>query len=95
MLGVFPPGDDRGDAARAGGGAVGLAVVSLVGHRDARADIRADVERCLELDAVADLAAGEVEVEGASVEVGLEVDFGGEAAACCATIWMRTARQSG
>ena len=81
LLGVLPPGNDRGDAARAGGVAVGLAVISLVGHRDARADIRADVERRLELDAVADLAAGEVEVEGASVEVGLEVDFGGEATA--------------
>ena len=69
MLGVLPPRDDRGDAARAGGVAFGLAVVSLVGHRDARADIRADVERRLELDAVAGLAAGEVEVEGASVEV--------------------------
>ena len=81
VLGVFPTRDHRGNAACAGGVAVGLAVISLVGHRDARANIRADVERRFELDAVAGLAAGEVEVEGASVEVGLEVDFGGEATA--------------
>ena len=81
LLGVFATGDHRGDAAGAGGVAVGLAVIALVGHRDARANIRADVERRFELDAVADLAGGEVEVERASVEVGLEVDFGGEAAA--------------
>ena len=57
------------------------AVISLVGHRDARADVRADVERCLELCAVADLATGQVEVERVAVEIGLEVDFGREAAA--------------
>ena len=38
LLGVLSPGDDRRDAARASEGAVGLAVESLVGHRDARAD---------------------------------------------------------
>jgi hypothetical protein len=32
-----------------------------------RADIRADVERCLELGAVAGLAAGQMEVERAGV----------------------------
>ena len=62
------------------GGAVCVAVISLIGHRDARSDIRADVERCLELCAVAGLATGQVEIEGTTVEIGLEVDFGREAA---------------
>jgi hypothetical protein len=54
--------------------------VSLVRHRDARADVGADVERVLELRAVADLAAGQMEIEGMIVEIGLAVDFGSEAA---------------
>ena len=43
-------------------------------------DVRADVERRLELRAVAGFAAGQVEVERMAVEIGLEVDFGREAA---------------
>jgi hypothetical protein len=59
---------------------VGLAVISRVRHRDARTDVGADVERCLELRTVAGLATGQVEVERVAVEVGLEVDFGRETA---------------
>ena len=43
-------------------------------------DVRADVERCLELRAVAGFATGQVEVERMAVEIGLEVNFGREAA---------------
>jgi hypothetical protein len=58
-----------------------LAVIPLVRYRDTRADIWADVERGLELCAVARLAAGQVEVERVAFEIGLEVDFGRETAA--------------
>jgi hypothetical protein len=58
-----------------------LAVISLVRDRDARANVGADVERRLELCAVAGLAAGQMEIERVAVEVGFKVDFGREAAA--------------
>jgi len=57
-----------------------MAVIALVRHRNARADVRADVERYLELRAVVDLATSQMEVERVAVEIGLEVDFGREAA---------------
>ena len=80
LLGVFTTRDHWCDATRPRGGAICVAVISLVGHRDARADVWADVERCLELGTVARLAWGQVEVERTAVEIGLEVDFGREAA---------------
>ena len=80
LLGVFPTRDHGCDATRKRSDAICVAVISLVGHRDARADVRADVERCLELRAVARLARGQVEIERVAVEIGLEVDFGREAA---------------
>jgi hypothetical protein len=58
-----------------------VAVISLIRHRDARADVGADVERRFELCAVAGLATCQVEVERVAVEIGLEVDFGRETAA--------------
>src|SRR5271165_6838267 len=81
LLGVFAALDNRCDAARERRRPVGLAVISLVRHRNARADVGADVERRLELCAVAGLATGQMEVEWVAVEIGLEVDFGREAAA--------------
>jgi len=45
------------------------------------ANVWTNVERRLELRAVAGLARGQVEVERTAVEIGLEVDFGREAAA--------------
>ena len=81
LLGVFAARDNRCDAARECRRSVGLAVISLVRHHDARADVRADVERRLELCAVAGLATGQVEVERVAVEIGLEVYFGRETAA--------------
>src|SRR5438270_9931553 len=53
LLGVFAARDNRIDAARERRRPVGLAVISLVRHRDARTDVGADVERRLELCAVA------------------------------------------
>src|SRR3954453_9386677 len=70
LLGVFPARDNRIDAARERRRPVGLAVISLVRHRDARADVGADVERRLELCAVAGLATGQMEVERVAVEGG-------------------------
>ncbi len=81
LLGVFTARDDRCYAARACCFAVRLAVVSLIRHRDTRADIGAEVERRLELGAVAGLTPGQMKVERVAVEIGLEVDFGREAAA--------------
>ena len=81
LLGVFAARDNWCDAARKCRRPIGLAVISLVRHRDAWVDVWADVERGLELCAVADLAAGQMEVERIAVEIGLEVDFGRETAA--------------
>jgi hypothetical protein len=58
-----------------------MAIIPLVRYRDARADVWADIERCLELCAVAGLAAGQVKVERVAVEIGLEVNFRRETAA--------------
>ena len=80
LLGVFTTRDHRCDATCDRGGAICVAVISFVGHCDARADVRADVERRLELRAVAGFTAGQMEVERMTVEIGLEVDFGREAA---------------
>ena len=58
-----------------------MAVIPLVRDRDARADVRPDIKRCLELGAVAGFTTGQMEVERVAVEIGLEVDFCREAAA--------------
>jgi hypothetical protein len=58
-----------------------LAIITLVRDREARSDVRSDIERCLELSAIAGLTSGQMEVERVAVEIGLEVDFGREAAA--------------
>ncbi len=81
MLGVFTARDNRRDAARPCCRPVGLAVIALVGDCDTRAGVGADVERGLELCAVAGFAAGQVEIERIAVEIGLEMDFGREATA--------------
>jgi hypothetical protein len=80
FLGVFATRDYRCDATCARGDAICGAVISFVGHRDARADVGAAVERCHELRAVAGFATGQVEIERMAVEIGLEVNFGREAA---------------
>lgn len=69
------------DTAAAGEIAVGIAVVTLVADDGAWRHIRAEVEKDREMAGVAGLAAGEVEGEGRAVEVALQMDLGGEAAA--------------
>jgi hypothetical protein len=56
LLGVFTTRDYRCDATCARGHAICDAVISFVGDCNARTDVRADVERCLELGAVAGFA---------------------------------------
>ena len=81
MLGIFPARDHRCNAAHERRRSIGLAVIPLVRDRDARADVRPDIKRRLELGAVAGFTTGQMEVERVAVEIGLEVDFCREAAA--------------
>ena len=73
--------NDRRDAALSGNRAVGLAVITLVADGGARVDVGTEAEKHRKLRRVALLAAGEIEGEIAAIEVGLQVDFGGEPAA--------------
>jgi len=73
--------DDRGDAARFGRRAVGLAGVALVTDSGARLNIRADVEQQFEMRRIGSLAAGQIESDDVARCVRLGVDFRGEAAA--------------
>jgi hypothetical protein len=57
--------------------AIALGVVAFVGHRRPWRDVGTDVERCCQLGAVADFAAGQVEADRQSVKAGLEMDFAG------------------
>jgi hypothetical protein len=74
-------GDGGADAAGAGGLPVGLGVVALVAEGGAGRDVGADVEKGLEVAAVAGFSARQMEGERAAIEVGLEMDLGREAAA--------------
>jgi hypothetical protein len=73
--------DDRTNAARAGSSAIGVGVIALVGQRDARANVGADVQQGRELPAVARLAAGQMEGDRQAGKIGLEMDLGREPAA--------------
>lgn len=73
--------DDRDDTALACGIAIGPAGIALVADRCPRIDVGAKPEQDREVRCVALLAAGQVEGDRMAVEVGLQVDFGGEAAA--------------
>ena len=81
VLGRCLDRDHRTDAALAGGGAVGLAVVSFVAHRSAGRDVGPKVEQNLELRAVARLTLREVEGQRPPIQINLEVDLGRETAA--------------
>ena len=70
--------DDRTDAAPACSSTIGAIVVAFIGDGGSRFDVRPEVERDLELSAVVDLAASQVEGDRQTVEVGLEVDLAGE-----------------
>lgn len=73
--------DSRRDAAGACDSPVGLGVIALVGEGQARRDVGAQIQQQLEDRAVAGLTTGQVEGDRLAVEVALEVDLGGEAAA--------------
>ncbi len=81
FLGIRAMWNDRADAAVAGGLPVGLGVVPFVGDHRAGSYIGSDVERGLELAAVAGLSASQVEVERQALEVAFEMDLGREPAA--------------
>lgn len=81
VLGGALDRDDRADAAGARSGAIGLAVVALVADGGAWRDLRAEIEQDGEVTAVAGLAWRQVEGDGQTVEVGLEMDLGREAPA--------------
>lgn len=74
-------GNDGGDATLACRCAVGLAGIALVGDGGARLDVRAEAEQDREVRRIALLASGQVESDRMAVEVRLQMDFGGEAAA--------------
>ena len=73
--------DGGRDAARPGAGPDGLGVIAIVGERRARRDIGTQIQQQLEERTVAGFPAGQVEGDRQAVEVALEVDLGGEAAA--------------
>jgi len=73
-------GDNRADAAASGSLPVRLRIVSFIGQRSARRNIRADIKQGLELTAVAGLAAREMKRQGLAIEVGLKVNLGREPA---------------
>jgi hypothetical protein len=75
LLGGLSSRNDWRDLARSGGLPIEPAVIPFVGNRHARRDVWTEIERSLELRGIAYFAAGQVEIEWITVEVGLEVDF--------------------
>ncbi|MFG1294067.1 hypothetical protein V5F45_21255 [Xanthobacter sp. V1C-2] len=73
--------DGRRDALGPCDGALGLGIIALVGDSRARRDVGTQIQPQLEDPAVAGLTTGRVEGDRPTLEVGLEVDLGGEAAA--------------
>jgi hypothetical protein len=68
--------DNGTDAALARRFAVCLAVMAFVADRRAGRDVRADVERGRETVAVAGLSAGQVDGQGQTAEIALQVNSG-------------------
>lgn len=73
--------NDRDDSARARRVSVGSACVPLVRYSGTRIDIGAEPEQDREMRRIALFPSGQVEGDGVAVEIGLQVDFGGETAA--------------
>ena len=73
--------DCRADTAAASRLAVCPGVVAFVTEHGPGHDVGADVEQNFKIAAVAGLTAGEMESQRQSVEIGLQVDFGGKPAA--------------
>lgn len=72
--------DHRHDAQSARGAPVALGVIAFVGQDRSRLDVRSDPEQQRELRAVTGLATSQMERGRLPIKVGLEVDFGREAA---------------
>jgi len=79
--GILAVRDGGADAAPARRLSVRLGVVAFVAEHRPRGDVRANVEQDLEVAAVAGLAAGQVEGQRQAIEIELQVDFAGKAAA--------------
>lgn len=60
---------------------VGLAGVTLVADNCSRIDVGTEAKQDREMRCVAFFASGQVEGDGMAVEIGLQMDLGGEAAA--------------
>ena len=73
--------DCRADATPASRLAVCLSVVAFVTEQGPGRDVGADVEQDFKIAAIAGLTAGEMKSQRQSVEIGLQVDFGGKPAA--------------
>lgn len=73
--------DHRADAAATGRFAVCPGIIAIVAESGARCDVGADVNKHLEIAAVAGLATGQLEGDRQAAEVGFEVVLGREAAA--------------
>ena len=80
-LGRPPVRDHRADAALARGRTVALGVVALVAHGSTGRDLGPKLEQDLELTAVAGFASGQLESQGQTIEIDLEVDLARKAAA--------------
>ena len=80
LLGIGAVRNHWADAALACRLPVRLSIVSFVGQRGARGDVRTEIEQDLKLLAVTGFAAGQVNRERLAVEVGLQVDLGRKAA---------------
>lgn len=80
LLGVGFAGNDRSDAADAGGGAIALAVVAFVGDGGAGPHVGPEIQQRFELWAVTGLSTSQDEGEGQAGKVGLEVDLRRETA---------------
>lgn len=79
---VIGLGRDDGDrAVLAGSPPVGLAGVALVADAGAGIHVRPEVEQDGKVRSVAVLAAGQIESNRMAVEIGLQMDLGGEATA--------------
>ena len=81
MLFVGLVRDDGNGAAIPRRQSVGLAGVTLIADGDARIDLRPETEQDREVGRVCLLTTGQIEGDGMTVEIRLQMDFGREAAA--------------
>jgi hypothetical protein len=73
-------GDHRADAAITCGLPIGCGIVALVRDGGARRDVGTKIEQRFEVAAIAGFATGQMEGQGQTVEIGLQMDLRREAA---------------